>query len=60
MRKAWILASISLLATIGAALVAGLAFGYPALWVIAALTVYLGWNCHSSMVNRQLALRSLP
>jgi len=47
MRKAWILASISLLATIGAALVAGLAFGHPALWVIAALTVYLGWNLYN-------------
>jgi len=55
---AWSLVVVRLLAAMGAATAAGLVFGYPALWVIAVLAAYLGWNLyHAYLLDRWLTER---
>ena len=56
--SAWSLVLVRLFIAIGAALTAGVVFGYPKLWVIGVLAAYLGWNLyHAFLLDRWLNFR---
>jgi two-component system phosphate regulon sensor histidine kinase PhoR len=55
---AWSLAIVRLLAAAGLAVAAGLLFGQTLIWIIAVLTIYLGWNLYQVVrLERWLSYR---
>jgi two-component system phosphate regulon sensor histidine kinase PhoR len=56
--SAWSLVLVRLFIATGAALTAGVIFGYPELWLIGVLAAYLGWNLyHAFLLDRWLNFR---
>jgi two-component system phosphate regulon sensor histidine kinase PhoR len=57
----WVYVLFRLILIIGAALGAGLLFGYPLVWVFVSLAAYLGWHlCHLYQLERWLRTGRRP